>query len=160
MTTSLFEKALEVGVKRLDSVLESLMQSPLDYSSDGFYDFFFAADSSYQEEVEIEEGDKVVLTPKLHLCIHVDGDTGTVYHYVNAIRADKEHEVIQDYEAHAPSSDFWEAQQAQVKSLLENLREQTGIVFDLVPTVRNPDGRVYSSKNVASLGLMEHPGHD
>jgi hypothetical protein len=120
------EYLLERAMDNFHDTMEKLLQSPFDYDSDGFYDFYFS--TRYKIKVEIED-EPIKLTAKLHLSVFVDEDTGMVHYTLNRIAADSQHDYIEDYPAHEVED--WSGVNGKAEALLRRIEEKTGLKFDL-----------------------------
>jgi hypothetical protein len=154
---------LEKKVSELGGVLERMRQSPMDYNSDGFYDFFFSSEGFVTRTLE-DEDEPIPLVLKLHLCIFVDEDTGVIGRRMNFVETDKEHEFLNGFDVRGVLETFSDyGKLAGVSALLidranaflEDFRLKTGVVFDLMPTMPDSHGTLYSSVNAVFFTPVE-----
>lgn len=148
-------KLLEEKVSDLGDILEGMFQSPVDSSSDGYYDFFFSS-GGFITRVLVDESEEYPLELKLHLCIHIDEDTGVVSRRINFIEADEEHGFVADFDAKSVCETFSDYGKLaniscgmvnRANAFLEDFRLKTGIVFDLMPSMGCTRGTLYSGVN-------------
>jgi hypothetical protein len=150
--SAVIEKIMADRFDELADILAELRQSPDDGGSDGYFDFYFTP-AVFEKVVKVVDDESVEMTPKLHLCIHVEDDTGLICYYTNRILANKDHDFVEDC-PYGYRSD-WDTEYTRVDEFLERLNKKTGIVFDLRGTRPDPFGRLYSSRNLLLLDTNE-----
>ena len=140
-------------VDKLHDFLTDLFQSPMDYASDGYYDFFFTPnnDGLHLKE-EFNNGETIDVQIKKHLCIKIDDDSGLISYYTNLVRADKEHSYITD--CHLANDVLAHYGLLSPEDVILEKLEELGITFDLLGINPNGFGELYSTTTLFSYALQ------